>query len=109
MLALFILAQAAQPQPQPAPPPPATTLPDIQLDLRATARRVTIQNEGEVDLQLRASVNGREGEGNLLQVDAPDLPEGRRELRNVELRVRAEARIPPLAEPPAAQEPQPRR
>jgi len=112
MLTFFIFVQAVQPQPlpqsQPAPPV-ATTLPDIQLDLRATARRVVIRNEGEVDLQLRTSLNGREGEGNLLEVDAPDLPQGSSELRNVEVRVRAEARIPPLAEPPVAQEPQPQR
>jgi hypothetical protein len=90
MLIAALLLQATQPAPALA----ATAQPDIQLDVRATARRVVIHNEGEVDLTLRTSVNGREGEGNVIEVDAPDLPEGRRELNNVEVRVRAEARIP---------------
>jgi len=103
MFAALLLLQTAQP----APPPPPTALPEIQLDARVTARRVVIENEGEVDLQLRTSLNGREGEGNVIEVDAPDVPEGRRVLNNVEVRVRAEARIPDLLEAPGTQEPPP--
>jgi hypothetical protein len=103
MFALLILAQAVQPQPA----APATTPPDIQLDIRATARRVVIQNEGKADLQLRTSLNGRAGEGNVVEVDAPEVPEGRRELNNVTVRVRAEARIPHLQPPAPGQEPPP--
>ena len=106
MIAVLLLLQAAQPAPITELPP------EIQLDVRATARRVVIQNEGRVDLQLRTSANGREGEGNVIDVEAPEVPQGRTTLNNVEVRVRAEARIPdPLANSsePALQdqEPQP--
>lgn len=110
MFLALMLLQTAQPAPAPAP---ATSLPDIQLDVRATARRVVIENGGQVDLQLRTAVNGREGEANVVDVQAPEVPQGRSELNNVEVRVRAEARIPdPLAAPAEQQpqqEPQPQR
>ena len=93
--------------------PPAATVPDVQLDVTATARRVVVDRRGRLDLTARSSVNGEAGTGDLVRVDAPDLPEGRRELRNVRVQVRAETRI---AEPlrallgaPLPQEPQTRR
>jgi hypothetical protein len=103
MLALLLL-QAAQPTPPPAPVSVAP--PEIQLDFRATARRVVVDNRGRTSLTVRTSANGAEGEGNVVNVEAPELPRGRRELNNVEVRVRAEARVPhPLAERAPEQEP----
>jgi hypothetical protein len=108
MITAILLLQAVQPAPAPAPASVAP--PEIQLDFRATARRVVVDNRGEASLTLRTSVNGVEGEGNIVDIDAPELPQGRRELNNVEVRVRAEARIPdpsaqaaPEQEPPAPQ------
>lgn len=105
MILLAIALQVAQPAPPPAPPPAETLLPDIQLDATLTARRVVVENEGEVDLTLRASPDG----GTELRVDAPDLPEGRRVAENVRIEIRSEARIAdPLRhalEAPSAQEP----
>jgi hypothetical protein len=103
MIVAALLFQAAQPAPVPA----AAPQPDIQLDARVTARRVVVENKGEVELTLRASLNGREGENNVLDVVAPELPQGRRELRNVDIRVHAEANIPGLSETVEAQEPPP--
>ncbi len=91
-------------------PAPATTPPDIQLGIDVTARRVVIENKGELDLSVSAAVNGREGEGNVVEVDAPDLPQGRMQANNVRVRVRAETRIAdplaPTANPAIPQEPQ---
>jgi hypothetical protein len=102
MILAALLLQAAQPAPAPA----ATAPPEIQLDARVTARRVVVESRGQTSLTVRTAVNGREGEGNVVEVEAPELPQGRRELSNVEVRVRAEARIPdPLAEPAREQEP----
>ena len=101
MLLALVILQAAQPS------PPALAPPDIQLDVRLTARRVVVENKGEVDLTLRTSLNGREGESNVLEVVAPELPQGRRELNNVEVRVHAEARIPGTLGTPERPEPVP--
>jgi hypothetical protein len=62
--------------------------PDIQLHARVRARSVTIQQKGEARLAVTTSPDG----GNLVDVQAPRA-NGRRELRNVDARVRAEARI----------------
>ena len=105
MLALFLL-QAIQPAPAPAPAPVSLPPPEIQLDLRASARRVVVESRGRTSLELRTSANGAEGEGNVVDVEAPELPQGRRELNNVEVRVRAQARVPdPLAPAAPKQEP----
>jgi hypothetical protein len=75
MLALlFLLAQPAQP--------------DVQLDVRANVRRVRIERSGEASLEVRAEPDA----GSVVDVAAPEA-RGRRTLRNVEVRVRAEARI----------------
>jgi hypothetical protein len=108
MLAAILLLQAAQPAPAlpPAQAPVSLAPPEIQLDFRATARRVVIDNRGEASLTLQTSANGAQGEGNIVDIQAPELPQGRRELDNVEVRVRAEARIAdPRAERAAEQEP----
>jgi hypothetical protein len=83
---LFVLQVAAQPQAQAAP--------DIELNLGLTARRVTIERRGEASLDVHAGPDG----GSLVNVEAPEA-NGRRTLRNVDVRVRAEARI---ADPAAA-------
>ena len=90
MLLLLILAQAAQP----APPP------DIALDIRASARSVRIERSGEASLEVHA------GPESLVEVEAPDAG-GRRRLRNVEIRVKAEARIADPTAAPRPQEPPP--
>jgi hypothetical protein len=100
MMFAALLLQAAQPAPAHAASPP-----DIQLDVGATARRVVVENRGRADLTVRTSLNGREGEENVVEVDAPELPQGRRELNNVAVRVRAEARIPAPQSEPQQQEP----
>ena len=83
---LFLLQAAAQPQAQAAP--------DIQLDIGLSARRVTIERRGEATLEVHAGPDG----GSVVNVEAPEA-NGRRTLRNVDVRVRAEARI---ADPAAA-------
>ena len=76
---LFLLLQAAAPQ----------ALPDIELNVRARARSVTIERKGEAKLEVRAEPDA----GSQVEVRVEPLPAGRTELRNVELNVRAEARI----------------
>ena len=71
----------------------AQAAPDIQLDVHATIRQVKIEQRGNVSLEMRASPDG----GSRVEVDKPDGA-GRRRLRNVDLRVRAEARIADPAE-----------
>jgi len=66
----------------------AQAAPDIQLDVHARIERVKIEQSGDTSLELRASPDG----GTHVQVDKPET-RGRRQLRNVDVRVRAEARI----------------
>ena len=73
LLVLLLAAQAA---------------PDIELDVRATVREVRIERAGETSLELRAEPDA----GTRVDVDKPETA-GRRRLRNVNFRVRAEARI----------------
>jgi hypothetical protein len=61
---------------------------DIQLDARVRARQVTIERKGDARLTVTTSPDG----GNVVDVQAPRA-DGRRELRNVDVRIRAEARI----------------
>ena len=76
LLALLLALQAA----------PAA--PDIALDIRADIREVRIERSGETSLELRATPDG----GTRVDVDKPETA-GRRRLRNVSVRVKAEARI----------------
>lgn len=73
----------------------AQTPPDIELRADATVRRVRIEREGEASLEVTG------GEGSIVRVEAPQAG-GRRTLRNVRVRVRAEARVAdPRNLPPA--------
>jgi hypothetical protein len=83
---LLILLQAAT-----ATSPAA----DIELDVRVQAREVRIERSGTTSL----TVSG--GPGSDVSVDKP-AADGRRRLRNVDARVRAEARVAdPRQNPPA--------
>lgn len=87
MLDFLVLIQAAvTSQPQ--------SLPDIQLDIGLTARRVTVERRGEATLEVEG------GEGSVVRVEAPEA-DGRRTMRNVNVRVRAEARVADLSNPSA--------
>jgi hypothetical protein len=60
--------------------------PDLQLVARVRARDVRIERKGEARLEVTGS------QGSLVQVDSPKAG-GRSRLRNVEVTVRAEARV----------------
>jgi hypothetical protein len=92
LLALLVALQAAPAEPDSAPP-------DIALEVRATVREVRIRQRGETSLEVRAQPDG----GSRVDVDRPEAG-GRTRLRNVEVRVKAEARIDDSAHDPAAQE-----
>jgi hypothetical protein len=78
----------------------ALQAPDIQLNVDATIRRVTIERSGEASLEVTG------GEGSVVRVEAPKA-NGRRTLRNVRVRVRAEARVADPQNPPATETPPP--
>ena len=67
----------------------AETPPDIELNIRARARSVEIERKGEAKLEVRAEPEG----GSRAETRVEPLPEGRTSLRNVEVNVRAEARL----------------
>jgi hypothetical protein len=73
---LFLLLQTA------APPP------DIELNLSAHARSVTIERKGEARLEVRG-----EGPGNRVDVKVEPKAQGRTELRNVTVDIHAEASV----------------
>lgn len=73
---LILLLQAEQP------------LPDIELNATVRARQVTIEKQGNAELTVSAGPDG----GSLVDVQAPKA-NGRKRLNNVEVKVRAEARI----------------
>ena len=62
--------------------------PDIELNADIRARSVTIEKQGEASLKVTTSPDG----GNLVNVQAPKA-NGRKTLKNVNVKVRAEARI----------------
>ena len=74
---LLILLQAA-----------AAAPPDIELNLSARARSVTIEQKGEAKLEVRG-----EGPGNRVDVKIEPKAEGRTELRDVTVDIHAEASI----------------
>ena len=74
---LFILLQSA-----------ATPAPDIELNLTARARSVTIEQKGEAKLEVRG-----EGPGNRVEVKVEPKAEGRTELRDVTVDIHAQASI----------------
>lgn len=75
---IYLLLQSAA-----APPP------DIQLDIDLKARRVEIERKGEARLTVRAEPDG----GSVSRTATLPVPEGRSTLRDVKVKVRAEARI----------------
>lgn len=75
MLTALLMLQAAATQ----------SPPDIELNVDASVRRVRIERQGEASIE----VTGPESE---VRVDAPEA-NGRRTLRNVNVRVRAEVRV----------------
>ncbi len=89
LIALALLQAAAQ------------TPPDIQLDASVSVRRVRIERQGEARLEVQG------GEGSVVSVEAPETG-GRTRLRNVNVRIRAEARIAdPLENRPEPETPEP--
>lgn len=74
---LLVLFQAA-----------AVQAPDIELNLKARARSVTIERKGEARLEVRG-----EGPGNRVEVRVEPKAEGRRELRDVSVDLHAEASV----------------
>jgi hypothetical protein len=86
MVFFSLLLQAAAAEPAP----------DVQLRINVHADRVRIERQGEASLE----VSG--GEGSVVRVDAPEA-EGRRTLRNVEVRIEADARVADPQNGPAAQ------
>ena len=82
MLMLLLLVQAAQ-------------QPDIELNANIRAREVTIEKQGEAKLTVTTDPGGP----NLVDVRAPKA-NGRKTLRNVNVTVKAEARIGDPAQTP---------
>jgi hypothetical protein len=82
-LSLLLLAQIA-----------GQAAPDIEIGARVQARSVTIEKKGEAELSVTTDPEG----ANLVEVAAPEA-NGRRTLRDVDVRVRAEARIADPAAP----------
>ena len=80
--------------------PAAQAAPDIQLNIDANIRRVTIERSGEASLEVTG------GEGSVVRVEAPEA-NGRRALRNVNVRVHAEARVADPRNAPEAETPLP--
>ena len=76
MLLLLLLQASAQ-------------APDIELNATVRARQVTIEKKGDASLTVRTEPDGG---GNVVDVRAPKA-NGRKTLRNVEVDIRAEARI----------------
>lgn len=74
MLAILLLQAAVQP--------------DIQLGVRLSAERVTLEKQGEASLTVSSSPEGR----NLVDVRAPEA-NGQRTLHNVEVTLDVKARI----------------
>ena len=73
----------------------AVQAPDIELNINARARSVTIEKQGDARLTVRTEPDG----GNVVDVRAPKA-NGRKTLRNVAIDVRAEARIAAPDQPP---------
>lgn len=66
----------------------AAELPDLQLNANVRARSVTVEKQGNAHLTVTTSPDG----GNLVDVRAPKA-NGRKTLRDVNVSIRAEARV----------------
>ena len=80
----------------------AAQAPDIKLNAHIRARQVTIEKKGDARLTVWTDPDAG---GNLVDVQAPKA-NGRKTLRNVEVNVRAEARIADPREAPQIDFPQ---
>ncbi|HZG07969.1 MAG TPA: hypothetical protein VEZ70_03210 [Allosphingosinicella sp.] len=80
---LVLLIQAAAPEAAP------TIRPDIELNIRARARSVEIERKGEARLAVRAEPDA----GSRVEVRVDPAPEGRTQLRDVRVELRAQARV----------------
>ena len=79
MIAVLLALQAAQP----------ATAPDIELDVHATARSVTIETKGRAELEVSAGPDA----GSKVEARVTPPAGGKSKLKNVEVDIRAEARI----------------
>jgi hypothetical protein len=77
MIVALMVMQAATP-----------SAPDIELNIHARARSVTIEQKGEARLEVRG-----EGPGNRVDVKVEPKAQGRTELRDVTVDVHAEASV----------------
>jgi hypothetical protein len=77
---LLLLLQAV------APPPPA---PDIELNVHARVREVTIEQKGETKLEVHAEPDA----GSRAEVNVQPKAEGRTQLRNVTVNIHAQASL----------------
>jgi uncharacterized protein (DUF58 family) len=66
----------------------ATQAPDIELNLHARARSVSIEQKGEAKLEVRG-----EGSGNRVDVKVEPEAQGRTELRDVTVDLHAQASV----------------
>lgn len=74
----------------------AASPPDIELNVRATARSVKIEQKGEAKLEVRAGPDA----GSRTESRVTPPADGKTELRNVTVEVHAEARIGESGENP---------
>lgn len=79
MIVPFLFLQAAA----------AAPLPDIELNIRATARSVRIEQKGETRIEVRAGPNA----GSRTETTVTPPANGSRTLKNVRVDIHAEARI----------------
>jgi uncharacterized protein (DUF58 family) len=92
MIWLAMLLQAAQSAPASAP--------DIELNVRLTARSVRIEQKGEAKLEVRAGPDA----GSEARTVVTPPARGATDLKNVTVEVHAEARIGDQSQNPAAGE-----
>lgn len=78
MILPFLLLQAV-----------AATPPDIELNVRATARSVEIESKGKTEISVRAGPDA----GSQVRTNVTPPANGATRLNNVEVNIRAEARI----------------
>ena len=83
MIWMLLALQAAQADEPPASPP------DIELNIRATARSVEIESKGKTELSVRAGPDA----GSLVETRITPPANGATRLNNVEVAISAEARI----------------
>ena len=83
MIWMLLALQAAQAE------PPSATPPDIELNIRATARSVRIETRGKAELSVRAGPDA----GSRFETSVTPPAKGATNLRNVTVDVHAEARI----------------